>query len=165
MAFLPLAAGLGYGGRGDMSIRARRATLVVIELGGSWPRWLPPAESGDLAVVAQHYAGEPGSLVTQVASRVTRLEAAGWELGTIVLVSNGEVGPAAVAARAVLSRGLVAHLGARGGGRLVLTATGGGRGAASLAALASALATDAVTARVELGLRLGSEPPIAAAQA
>ncbi|MCC6213917.1 MAG: hypothetical protein IT376_03550 [Polyangiaceae bacterium] len=148
-----------------MNIRARRATLVVIELGGSWPRWLPPADTGDVAVVAQHYAGEPGSLVTQVASRVTRLEGAGWQLGTIVLISNGEVGAPAVAARAVLARGLVAHLGSRGGGRLVLAAEGGGRGAGSLAALAAALTTDARAARVELGLRLGSEPPLVAAHA
>ena len=53
-------------------MKPRNATLVVIEYGASWPRWLDPSHSGDMAVVAQHYEGEPSSLITQVASRVTR---------------------------------------------------------------------------------------------
>jgi len=67
-------------------MKSRKATLVVIEFGASWPRWLDPTHSGDMAVVAQHYEGEPSSLITQVASRVTRLEAKGWQLKAIVLV-------------------------------------------------------------------------------
>jgi hypothetical protein len=38
-------------------MRNRPATLVVIEFGASWPRWMNPAHTGDLAVVAQHYEG------------------------------------------------------------------------------------------------------------
>ena len=37
-------------------MNARPATLVVIEFGASWPRWLNPSgDRGDLAVVAQQY--------------------------------------------------------------------------------------------------------------
>jgi len=71
-------------------MNARPATLVVIEFGASWPRWLnPTGDRGDLAVVAQHYAGPPTDLITQVAMRVTRLQARGWQLSAMVLVSNG----------------------------------------------------------------------------
>ena len=54
-------------------MRSRPATLVVIEFGASWPRWMNPAHTGDLAVVAQHYEGLPTDLVAQVANRITRL--------------------------------------------------------------------------------------------
>ena len=56
-------------------MKARPATLVVIEFGASWPRWLNPAHTGDLAVVAQHYEGLPTDLVTQVAQPVRVLVA------------------------------------------------------------------------------------------
>src|SRR6478609_6144803 len=91
----------------------RPASLVVIEFGASWPRWLDPSsDRGDLAVVAQHYAGPPTDLITQVAMRVTRLQARGWRLSTMVLVSNGRADVPTAAARSVLARGLLAHLAA-----------------------------------------------------
>ena len=101
----------------------RRATLVVIEYGGVWPRWLAPSAraTGDVAVVAQHYEGEPMSLVTQVASRITRLEQRGWKLDTVVLVSNGRSDIDARAARAVLARGLLARMHQARVGNLVLS--------------------------------------------
>ena len=107
----------------------RNATLVVIEFGASWPKWLEPGQGGDLAVVAQHYEGEPTSLVIQVANRVARLETTGWRLETTVLVVNSRTDPAAFAARSVLARGLLARLQKSGGGRLVLTVdeSAGGR--------------------------------------
>ena len=81
--------------------------LVVIEFGASWPGWFDPNEHGDMAVVAQHYQGHPGSLVTQVGSRVARLESRGWRLEAMVLVSNGRTEPDDSAARAVLARGRI----------------------------------------------------------
>lgn len=136
----------------------RSATLVVIEFGGSWPRWLSPAGSGDMAVVAQHYEGEPASLVTQVASRVTRLAARGWTLEEMVLVSNGRTDAAASASRAVLARGLLANLRAAGGGRLVMTtsARAPGRAQHALTTLAAAIDRDAVGSGVAIAVRLGS---------
>ena len=101
-------------------MKSRKATLVVIEFGASWPRWLDPS-TGDMAVVAQHYEGTPCSLITQVASRVTRLQARGWLLSSVVLVSNGRCDADAAAARSILGRGLVAHLRAAGGGNFALT--------------------------------------------
>src|SRR6187551_3742285 len=98
----------------------RSATMVVIEFSAAWPRWLKPASGGDMAVVAQHYEGHPSSLVTQVASRTTRLEAVGWQLDRIVLVSNGRVDPDAIAARSILARGLHARLRLIGRGELTL---------------------------------------------
>ncbi len=136
----------------------RSATLVVIEFGGSWPRWLSPTGSGDMAVVAQHYEGEPGSLVTQVASRISRLAARGWALEEMVLVSNGRTDAAASASRAVLARGLLANLRAAGGGRLVMTTSerAPGRAQQSLTALAAAIDRDAVGSGVGIGVRLGN---------
>ena len=105
-------------------MRSRRATLIVIEFGASWPGWLDPANTGDMAVVAQHYQGEPSSLIAQVASRVTRLEARGWHLDAIVFVSNGCCDADDTAARSVLARGLLARLRAAGGGHFALTVDG-----------------------------------------
>ena len=102
-------------------MKSRKATLVVIEFGASWPRWLDPSHSGDMAVVAQHYEGAPSSLITQVASRVTRLEAKGWQLNAIVFVSNGRCEGDSTAARSILAHGLLSRLRAAGGGHFALT--------------------------------------------
>lgn len=134
-------------------MKARPSTLVVIEFGASWPRWLSPAgDNGDLAVVAQHYAGPPTDLITQVAMRVTRLQARGWRLSTMVLVSNGRADAPTSAARSILARGLLAHLAASGGGAFTLSVDSylGRRAEHHLAALASALDPSARASRVEL---------------
>jgi hypothetical protein len=137
----------------------RAAMLVVIEYGASWPRWLAPSQVGDVAVVAQHYEGEPGSLITQVASRVTKLEAMGWHLDFTVLVSNGRVDPAACAARSVLARGLLARLKIGAKSQLVLAVDerAGRRAAYSLTALAAALDG---TGGAMLSVRIGDSAPI-----
>lgn len=134
----------------------RSATLVVIEFSAAWPRWLKPSGS-DMAVVAQHYEGHPSSLVTQVASRTTRLEVVGWRLDTLVLVSNGRTDPDAVAARAILARGLAARMRARGRGGLLLAVDEkcGQRAGAHLRDLAASLHQTLVGSPVELGVRVG----------
>jgi hypothetical protein len=134
-------------------MKARPATLVVIEFGASWPRWLnPTGDRGDLAVVAQHYAGPATDLITQVAMRVTRLQSRGWQLSTMVLVSNGRADAPTAAARSILARGLLAHLAASGGGSFALSVDGylGRRAEHDLAALASVLEPIALASRVEL---------------
>ena len=143
-------------------MRNRPATLVVIEFGASWPRWLHPGESGDLAVVAQHYEGPPSTLVTQVASRVSRLTAKGWQLEGMVLVSNGRTDPEAVASRSVVARGLMAHLRAGGGVHFTLSVSDehGRRSAHALTTLAAALDPMAYACGVELAIRLGEKPPL-----
>jgi hypothetical protein len=143
-------------------MRNRKATLVVIEFGASWPRWLHPGQSGDLAVVAQHYEGPPNSLVTQVGSRVTRLITKGWQLEAMVLVSNGRTDPEAVASRSVVARGLMANLRAGGGVHFTLSVSeeAGRRAAHSLTALAAALDPMAYACGVELSVRLGDKPPL-----
>ena len=140
----------------------RKATLVVIEFGGSWPRWLEPSRAGETVVVAQHYEGEPSSLVTQVASRITRLEATGWHLGSTVLVANGRTDSDAFAARAVLARGLLARLVRSGGGELALTVDDklGGRARQELTGLAAALDIDAVGTGVRVSVRVGNAEPL-----
>ena len=144
-------------------MNARPATLVVIEFGASWPRWLnPTGDRGDLAVVAQHYAGPPTDLITQVAMRVTRLQARGWQLSAMVLVSNGRADVPTAAARSILARGLLAHLAASGGGSFALSVDGylGRRAERNLAALASVLEPVALSSRVELRLETsGSAAP------
>ena len=101
----------------------RDATLVIVEYGAVWPRWLDPARhgGGDMAMVAQHYEGAARSLVEQAARRITRLETAGWHFVTVVLSVSSRTDPEAVSARAELVRGLWAKLGAASRGRLVLT--------------------------------------------
>ena len=142
-------------------MRSRKATLVVIEFGASWPRWLDPSHSGDMAVVAQHYEGEPSSLITQVASRVTRLEAQGWQLKAIVLVSNGRCEGDAVAARSILARGLLARLRGVGGGHFALTVEEryGRRARHNLTHLAESLDQDASAGGTVLSAFAGEQTP------
>jgi hypothetical protein len=149
-------------------MKAHPATLVVIEFGASWPRWLNPnADRGDLAVVAQHYAGPPSDLITQVAMRVTRLQSRGWQLSSMVLVSNGRADAPTAAARSILARGLLAHLAASGGGSFVLSVDGylGRRAEHNLTALATALEPMALTSRVTLRVASGASAGAAPAGA
>ena len=142
-------------------MRTRNATLVVIEFGASWPRWLDPTHSGDMAVVAQHYEGLPSSLVTQVASRVTRLEAKSWKLKAIVLVSNGRCEADSVAARSVLARGLLSRLKAARGGHFALTVDEryGLRARRNLNHLAESLDAEACLSGIQLRAYAGEQTP------
>ena len=144
-------------------MRSRNATLVVIEFGARWPRWLDPSHSGDMAVVAQHYEGEPTSLITQVASRVQRLEAKGWNLRAVVLVSNGRCEGDSAAARSVLARGLLSRLSAAGGGHFALTVDErhGRRARHNLTHLAEALDQDASNGGITLSAYAGEQTPLA----
>lgn len=134
----------------------RSSTMVVIEFSATWPTWLKPTER-DMAIVAQHYEGRPSSLVTQVASRTTRLEAVGWYMNTLVLVSNGRYDPAALAARSVLARGLLARLRQRGHGELILTVDErlGRRAAATLRSLGTSLEQSISGQSLSLAVRVG----------
>lgn len=135
----------------------RSATMVVIEFSATWPRWLKPAAGGDMAVVAQHYEGHPSSLVTQVASRTSRLEVVGWRMDKIVLVSNGRVDADAVAARSILARGLLSRLRLQGKGHLTLTVDErlGRRAAADVRTLAASLERSLRGVSVGLTARVG----------
>ena len=143
-------------------MRSRPATLVVIEFGASWPRWVHPAHSGDLAVVAQHYEGLPTDLVAQVASRITRLTHGGWQLDEVILVANGRSDPDATAARSVLARGLVGHLKGACGCQLTLSVSEalGRRATYELTMLAAALEPVAIVSDLSLCVRVGETPPV-----
>ncbi len=140
-----------------MQRTTRSATMVVIEFSAAWPRWLKPAVGGDMAVVAQHYEGHPSSLVTQVASRMTRLEAVGWSLNDVVLVSNGRTDADSIATRSILARGLLSRLRHIGGGRLTLTVDErlGRRASSDLRSLASAMESSLQGSAVRLTARVG----------
>ncbi|MEI9952593.1 MAG: hypothetical protein WDO74_27340 [Pseudomonadota bacterium] len=142
-------------------MRSRKATLVVIEFGASWPRWLDPSHSGDMAVVAQHYEGAPSSLITQVASRVTRLEAKGWQLNAVVFVSNGRCEGDSAAARSILAHGLLSRLRAAGGGHFALTVDErhGRRACHNLALLAESMAKAARLGGIMLSAHAGEQTP------
>lgn len=135
----------------------RFATLVVIEFSAAWPEWLSPSAHGDMAIVAQHYEGHPSSLVTQVAMRATKLEAVGWKLGRIVLVTNGRCDADSIASRSVLARGLLARLKASNTGELLMTvdAKQGERAASRLLSLAATLERSRRGSDVILSLRIG----------
>lgn len=140
-----------------MQRTVRSATMVVIEFSAAWPKWLKPATGGDMAVVAQHYEGHPSSLVTQVASRISRLEAVGWSFDDVVLVSNGRVDADAIAARSILARGLLSRLRHMGRGHLTLTMDErlGKRPSADLRSLAASLERSLRGAPVSLTARIG----------
>lgn len=142
-------------------MKCRKATLVVIEFGASWPRWLDPSESGDMAVVAQHYEGAPNSLITQVASRITRLEAKGWHMNAIVFVSNGCCEGDSVAARSILAHGLLSRLRAAGGGHFALSVDErlGRRATHNLALLAESMDQAARMGGVRLSAYTGQQAP------
>jgi hypothetical protein len=143
-------------------MRNRPATLVVIEFGASWPRWMNPAHSGDIAVVAQHYEGSPSDLVAQVANRLSRLTQAGWQLDEVVLVVNGRSDQEATAARSVLARGLMAHVRAAGGVHLTLSVSEalGRRATHGITTLAAALEPVARATDIVLAVRIGEEAPV-----
>lgn len=137
----------------------RPATMVVIEFSAAWPRWLKPTCGGDMAVVAQHYEGKPSSLVTQVASRTSRLETVGWKMAEIIIVCNGRVDPDSVAARSILARGLLSRLRLQGKGGLTLTVDErlGRRAAADLRTLGASLERSLRGAPVTLTVRVGEQ--------
>ena len=137
----------------------RPATMVVIEFSAAWPRWLKPTCGGDMAVVAQSYEGKPSSLVTQVATRTSRLEAVGWKLENLVLVCNGRGDPDSVAARSILARGLLSRLRLKGQGALTLTIDErlGRRAAADLRALGACLERSLRGAPISLTARIGDQ--------
>jgi len=143
-------------------MRNRPATLVVIEFGASWPRWMNPAHSGDVAVIAQHYEGSPNDLIAQVANRLSRLTQAGWQLDEVVLVVNGRSDDDSSAARSVLARGLMAHVRAAGGVHLTLSVSEalGRRASHGIKTLASALEPVARATDIVLAVRIGEEPPV-----
>ncbi len=138
------------------------ATLVVIEYGASWPKWLEPGNVGYLAVVAQHYEGEPTSLIAQVANRIARLELQGWSLGTTVVMANKRTDSDAFAARSVLARGLLARLRRQRHGDLVLTVDDGAspRACHDISGLAAALDGDAFGSGVGVSVRIGKNAPV-----
>jgi hypothetical protein len=133
--------------------------MVVIEFSAAWPRWLKPAVGGDMAVVAQHYEGHPSSLVTQVASRMTRLEGVGWSLRDIVVVSNGRTDPDSIAARSILARGLLSRLRHVGGGQLTLTVDErlGRRASSDLRSLSASMESGLRGTKVGLTTRVGDQ--------
>lgn len=112
-----------------------------------------------MAVVAQHYEGKPSSLITQVASRVSRLEAVGWRMDDIVLVSNGRPDPDSFATRSVLARGLLSRLRMQGRGTLTLTVDErlGKRAASDLRTLGAGLEKSLRGVPVSLTVRVGDQ--------
>ncbi len=147
------APAYGRGALGGVRMKARPATLVVIEFGASWPRWLnPTGDRGDLAVVAQHYAGPPTDLITQVAMRVTRLQARGWQLSAMSWFRT-DAPTHQRPRRAPSWRAGCSHTSpGSGGGSFALSVDGylGRRAEHNLSALAAALEPIALTSRVEL---------------
>ena len=135
-------------------MQGQHATLVVIEYGALWPRWLSPNHLGDIAVIAQHYEGPPHSLVTQVENRLTRLVVGGWLIESAILVSNGRTDLEALGARSIVARGLLSHLKKDGGQRLGLAVSPerGERACKTLAALFDTLQSGALGSGIELTL-------------
>jgi hypothetical protein len=131
----------------------RNATLVVIETGAPWPGWLDPCRSGDLSVVTQSAEPQHAALVPLVASRLTQLEAMGWQLQRIVFVVNADGTAEAASAREILARGLVARL-KNGPARELVLASDQPTGSAlhqGLVALAAAIEDGEVRVAVRTG--------------
>lgn len=143
-------------------MQGQNATLVVIEYGASWPSWLSPSGSGNMAVVAQHYEGAASSIVTQVANRLSRIVNVGWRIDDIVLVSNGRTDLDALSARSQLARGLLLHLREVGGVRFVFTVPAklGRRAGHTLITLTASLQETALTSGIALCVRIGDRDPV-----
>ena len=139
----------------------RETTMVVIEYGASWPRWLDTTPCDTLVVVAQHYDGKPTELLEQIKNRLLRLQQDGSSVKTLVYVCNVHNDPATRSGRAVVARGLFGPLASVEGSQLVLSNdTVREPAAMAFSALAATLESDAAHAGVRLGLRLGSSPTI-----
>lgn len=160
-------------------MQGQHATLVVIEYGALWPRWLDPSHLGDIAVVAQHYEGPPHSIVDQLEHRLQRLSANHWQIESAILVSNGRTDLESLGARSILARSLLARLKQSDGERLVLAVSTehGERACKTLMTLASTLESAALQANIALILAsteaadssvprasLASDPPSSAAR-
>lgn len=152
---------MGLGGRSEDAMHSHNATLVVIEFGASWPRWLSPTSSDHMAVVAQHYEGSANSLITQVANRLSRLVTTGWRIDDAILVSNGRTDIEAISARATLARGLISYLREVSGSRFLLSVAKehSERPGHNLASLARALREAALGNGIALGVRVGDDAP------
>jgi hypothetical protein len=139
----------------------RETTMVVIEYGASWPRWLDSNPSESLVVVAQHYEGKPTALLEQIKSRLVRLQQEGSCVKTLVFVCNANNDAATRSARALVARGLLGPLGSVEGSQLVLSNdTVREPAGMAFSALVATLKSDAAHAGVRLGLRLGSSPTV-----
>ena len=135
----------------------RQTTLVVVEFSATWPRWLKPKHFADATVIAQDYGENPIALMTEVSRRVAQLEALACPLGTIVVVSNGDVEVSARAGRHSLVRGLLSRLGTLGGGELLLAinAAAGRRARRELDGLVRSFDQHARRQGVTLSVRVG----------
>jgi hypothetical protein len=142
-------------------MQGKHATLVIIEYGALWPRWLNPNRLGDIAVIAQHYEGPPHSLVTQVENRLTRLVVGQWLIESAILVSNGRTDLESLGARSIVARGVLSHLKKDGGQRLVLAVSPerGERACKTLAALVDTLQRGARESGIELTLATTETSP------
>ncbi|MGC4092881.1 MAG: hypothetical protein QM756_34350 [Polyangiaceae bacterium] len=143
-------------------MQSQNATLVVIEFGASWPRWLSPTSADHMAVVAQHYEGTPASLIIQVANRLSRLVTTGWRIEDAILVSNGRSDGESLSARSELARGLLLHLREVSGARLLLSVAKelGERPEQALTALSRTLRDSARGSGIALGVRIGEAAPV-----
>jgi hypothetical protein len=153
---------MGLLGRSEDLMQNQNATLVVIEFGASWPRWLSPTSADHMAVVAQHYEGSPTSLIAQVANRLSRLVTTGWRIEDAILVTNGRTDAEALAARSELARGLLFYLREVGGARFLLSAAKEleVRPGHTLSALSHALRESARGSGIALGVRVGDAAPL-----
>ena len=139
----------------------RETTMVVIEYGASWPRWLDSTPGDSLVVVAQHYEGKPTELLEQIKNRLLRLQQEGSIIKTLVFVCNDHTDPTARSARALVARGLFGPLGSIEGSQFLLSNDRAREPVAmAYSALVATLESDAAHAGVRLGLRLGSSPTV-----
>ncbi len=146
----------------EVVMRSHPATLVVIEYGASWPRWLhrrTPAIS--LSSRSTTKACRPiSSRRWQAASHASIKLPGRWD--EVVQVANGRSDPDSIAARSVLARGLLAHLKSAGGRHLTLCVSEalGRRATHELTALAAALESVALASDLSLSVRVGEDTPV-----
>lgn len=137
--------------------RRRSGSLVVVEWGASWPRWLDPTQTGHVIVVAQHYEGSPESILTQVASRVSRVHEFGWRLDRALLSVSHRSEHVFRSARARLAQRLLGIVSEARGSELLLSVdqAAGPELAQELIDLSWELETEPAAANVRISLRLG----------
>jgi hypothetical protein len=142
-------------------------SVVVLELGASWPPWLAEYQKhAPNSVVVAQSSGEPSALFAQrIARKADEIGSQDAIIHAGLLVSNGALDPESVAARKLICSHLLRLMIQKQRGELVLAAdvTAGDAVRHELFALAGALCDDLRGSEVSVRVRFDTIRPASAA--
>ena len=139
---------------------ARRACVVVMEVGAEWPDWLLDGACGEVvARVTQEDGETPAELALRVGERIRELD--GTQLEALVIAVGSESGDEVFSSRCEMARALLREVHDRHGIRLLFSAPRqlGSEARRELLSLTSTLASQLAGVRVIVGAHLGARRP------